>query len=711
MDMQKSAEQDSGTYFDEANGHWIQSGRYRGRILCELPFQVEPGRGESPLDASFRYTPHIICNACKAILQVCNDKVASVSAEGGGLALKITVDYGLRQLQQSALLGCHLCSIFESSTLSTIRDGKPSPFHRAGEDNNSDYVFFGMSASDDEAALCNLSVEHGNNRLGVVCSTLRIYPLLSTDDSTQVAEEARLSPSLGRSTGDDVTFTLAKAWLHECNYRHQHSATARPHQTLAIIRLLYLHRSNTEVAARLVNYVEDKDYVALSHSWGDQRHVPRLLKATKSIMKEGINLSEYPRTFLDAIEVTLRLGYEYLWIDSLCIIQDSEDDWNIQSSVMSQIYQASALTIAALKSSDSRGGCFTSNRNPLALRSLSVKELGFRLEPLDKSQLGQLEVDASGPFASPLHTRAWVVQERLSAPRTLYYGSLGIYWECQKQIRSECHAEEYSTIRNRTKKHLREALIATAGEQRAPCKRSDAPGQRSFQDHWYEFLKLYTPCLLTYSKDKLMAIKSMIRDIERSGCGPNTKGLWKENLAGELLWHVAKIEGSAYGAYEPRGRLENGLPSWTWASVHGRIDYSFSAGAIDWKPYIDQSGGEEQVLNIETYRRSVEINENEEITLLRSDTSYAGWGGDFDEEYSWYYDVEPHPEGLLWIILIQRAVISEQPILRGARCLLVRRAHGDGYERVGFVQVRYGLESDNPFNTNGQAEMEVVRLV
>ena len=107
----------------------------------------------------------------------------------------------------------------------------------------------------------------------------------------------------------------------------------------------------------------------------------------------------------------------------------------------------------------------------------------------------------------------------------------------------------------------------------------------------------------------------------------------------------------------------------------------------------------------------MEISENDEIALLRSDTTHSGWGGDFDDEYIWYWDTEPHPKGLLWIIVIQLTEISEQPRLRSVQCLLIRKAHGDYYERVGFVQVRYGRESDNPFNTNGRSETEMICLV
>ena len=703
------------TDFDEAKGQYIFTARYKGHVLSETPFQAEPDNEKGTFDPSFRYTLGIVCDACRAILQVCNEKVESILTEGGATPLRINVGYGVGQLQKSALLGCHLCSLFESSILATIRHGQPSPPYKPGRGPEYDYVYFKMNASVDKDYLYDLVVYHGSDRIEGCGRPVRVYPLLSSDDSTQKPDEARLLPSLGRDTGDDATFALAKDWLHDCKTQHQHNAGPRPSQELAIIRLLYLHRKNTEVEARLVNYVDDMEYLALSHCWGDQHHVPRLLEATEATMRKGINVSGFPQTFLDAMEITLRLGYKYLWVDSLCIMQDVVEDWRQQSSIMSLVYQTSALTIAALRSSDSRGGCFTARRNPLALHPLSVNALGLRIEPKDKGHQILLELDTSGPLALPLHTRAWVVQERLSAPRTLYYGCLGIYWECKTKIQSESHVGERSRSRDNSGKSLRDGLMVTAGEQSAGRKRFDWKGRHFFQDHWYKFLELYTPCSLTYPTDKLMAIRSMIRDIEKSGCRPNLLGLWTENLATELTWHVDHRRHHGLdddvATYEVRGRLENGLPSWTWASVHGRIEYYSLAGTIDWKPCIDRSEADKKILKIHTYRRSVEISESDEITLLRSDTTYSGWGGDFDDEYIWYWDTDPHPEGLLWIILIQRTVISEQPSLRSAQCLLIRKALGDDYERVGFVQVRYGRESDNPFNTNGRSKMEVICLV
>jgi hypothetical protein len=380
--------------------------------IYELPFQVEPHSDQLPPDPSFEYTPNVICNACRAILQFCKNEVVAASSIGRPFASRISVDYGLGQLQQSAVLGCHLCSLFETCTLCTIRGGKPNSHRLASEDNDSAYIYFDLSVSGDEDALFNLKVWHGNDTQVTGIWTLRVYPLLNSDDTSHDDNEAKLSPSLGQYTGDDATFALARDWLHECKDQHQHSAAAGPSQAVSIIRLLFLYTSNTQIAARLIDYAEERDYVALSHCWGDQSHVPKLLKATEARMREGIDLSAFPQTFLDAIEITLRLGYEYLWVDSPCIIQDAQDDWTAQSSVMSLIYQASVLTIVALKSSDSRGGCFTSSRNPLALRTLFVEELGIQVEPLDKSQIWQL---GSGHIRA---IRIATTYQRLGYPRT-----------------------------------------------------------------------------------------------------------------------------------------------------------------------------------------------------------------------------------------------------------------------------------------------------
>jgi Heterokaryon incompatibility protein (HET) len=99
------------------------------------------------------------------------------------------------------------------------------------------------------------------------------------------------------------------------------------------------------------------EYAALSHRWGGS--VPLIL--TTSLLSEfekGIQISKLPRTFRDAVTVTRQPGLDYLWIDSLCIIQDSVKDWENESSMMSKVYSRCYVNIAATHSRNSAGGLF-----------------------------------------------------------------------------------------------------------------------------------------------------------------------------------------------------------------------------------------------------------------------------------------------------------------------------------------------------------------
>src|SRR4051794_22873221 len=81
-------------------------------------------------------------------------------------------------------------------------------------------------------------------------------------------------------------------------------------------------------------------------------------KATKSTRLKSIPLVKLPKSFREAVFITRRLGYLYLWIDSLCIVQDDKEDWQQESAKMADIYENAALTIAASDSADSHKGCF-----------------------------------------------------------------------------------------------------------------------------------------------------------------------------------------------------------------------------------------------------------------------------------------------------------------------------------------------------------------
>jgi hypothetical protein len=97
-------------------------------------------------------------------------------------------------------------------------------------------------------------------------------------------------------------------------------------------------------------------YAALSHCWGGNK-IMTTTKATLKNREERLEFSKLPRTFQHAVDITRQIGLQYLWIDSLCIVQDSSE-WDIEASKMAQIYANSCVTIAADGAEDGDGGCF-----------------------------------------------------------------------------------------------------------------------------------------------------------------------------------------------------------------------------------------------------------------------------------------------------------------------------------------------------------------
>jgi hypothetical protein len=106
-------------------------------------------------------------------------------------------------------------------------------------------------------------------------------------------------------------------------------------------------------------------YLALSHCWGKIRI---LTTRSDNIQQHGkeISMTALSRTFQDAVILTRQLGVKYLWIDSLCIVQDSREDWELESIVMNEYYKNTYLTIVASYAQDGSVGCFQT-RNALAI--------------------------------------------------------------------------------------------------------------------------------------------------------------------------------------------------------------------------------------------------------------------------------------------------------------------------------------------------------
>jgi hypothetical protein len=369
-------------------------------------------------------------------------------------------------------------------------------------------------------------------------------------------------PTICPTTGDTECLELAKWWLKRCLAEH-HSCTeaaTKNEEADYPTRLLYVGAESESEKARIVITKDEippkADYITLSYCWGTKPFT-RLTTATLEDFRKEIKVDSLPATFQDAIKVTRYLGYSYIWIDALCIIQDVKDDWRNESAKMGSIYRGSILTITALGAASCFEGCFMA-RNPCCYQDIPLSNSEITITSRTPSPDGQpsfkREFEVNGHAASPVKTRAWCVQEELLSPRTLYYGSSGMFWQC-----IECEADEGYPLGTLSHENLKSVV-----------HRSTTSSSLDIWS-WRAILERYTGCKLTYATDKLIAISGIADVLSRATGEEMVHGLWKNHLWRELLWHSALASWAENAKCQ---RLENESPSFSWASV-GQAIYHF----------------------------------------------------------------------------------------------------------------------------------------
>lgn len=171
----------------------------------------------------------------------------------------------------------------------------------------------------------------------------------------------------------------------------------------------------------------------MSHCWPTGETLMTTL-ATLTSRKGGIDLGTLPKSFQNAIFLFRNLGIRYIWVDSLCIIQDCEADWQTQAALIDSIFANSSITIAVADDGSCTPGCFLSE--PPKLRSRLVHWPGIDGEGRYLTTVSQSSEHA--PLLRNDAGRGWVHPERREAKRILYLGKTELLWECQACVVCEC---------------------------------------------------------------------------------------------------------------------------------------------------------------------------------------------------------------------------------------------------------------------------------
>ncbi|KEY64556.1 hypothetical protein S7711_03622 [Stachybotrys chartarum IBT 7711] len=344
---------------------------------------------------------------------------------------------------------------------------------------------------------------------------------------------------------------VLREWMAKCAAEHSGCC---PSSTPLPTRVVDVGDSHGTAPRLKVSDGEVGAYITLSHCWGKTpEKVTRTTTKTLEQHLQAIPMSTLPKTFREAIEVARAVGVRYLWIDSLCIVQDDGLDWQRESAVMGDIYHNSFLTIAASGSPDSGGGCFLhqdSGNHPTIKCSVLNETTGEKIQ--GRVHLRRKIKNFEELATSVLHSRAWVLQERFLSPRIVHFDTDQMLWECRESrwSQDEIPSEAYSMSSNRL-----------WNEQFNFTDLEDRP---DFEWDWYAVIENFTKRGITKSFDKLPALSGLAKIFESKLTGRYVGGLWERYLPFGLLWR----RHNEWLTFPEAGYR---APSWSWAALDGHI--------------------------------------------------------------------------------------------------------------------------------------------
>ncbi|KAL9617305.1 MAG: hypothetical protein Q9160_007885 [Pyrenula sp. 1 TL-2023] len=369
------------------------------------------------------------------------------------------------------------------------------------------------------------------------------------DYSYNAAIDRKLGRIPERSSDADGCLDLLRGWLRECLSSHENSTS--PSRILPT-RLIDVGSRGVHQQPKIVELNGARpnvlradtfqgQYITLSHCWGGEI----AFKTTKSNLearKEQIPLENIPKTFRDAIDICRALDVRYLWIDALCIIQDSGEDWRKESSLMSTVYSGSLLTLSALDSKDSLAGIFK-----------------------DRPYRNQICVPLA--ISNAFFTR----MERVLSPRVVHFSEEQLFWECSDDHFSE---DGYASMAKKGTEFRTDVFLKTWSQ--IPWS---SPGyvSRIAYGWWYELIEDYSRRDLSIESDKLPAILGLAKQCNEYKAGGYVLGLWKSDLNRGLLLQNSPSLSRRSGRYELPSRVKGWrAPSWSWAAIEGAIRFRYT---------------------------------------------------------------------------------------------------------------------------------------
>ncbi|KAG9232635.1 heterokaryon incompatibility protein-domain-containing protein [Amylocarpus encephaloides] len=375
-----------------------------------------------------------------------------------------------------------------------------------------------------------------------------------------------------------------RSWVETCSENHIGCLTGRDANFFPA-RLLQIGNPDTNYDLRLIessgtSFMSTLDksappkYMALSYCWPTPDDTHKLLTTTQETLPGlmlDITSDSLPKAFRDAVRLAQALDIQYVWIDSLCIIQADEQDWQTESSKMAEIFSNAYLTVIAaagvschvgfLERDATRPWCsvpIPDSNSTFAGGSFCLRYRRHR----GSEKMAQIK---HGRWI----TRSWTYQEERLARRVLMFGENKFFFDCRTMERIEgtdrCkpRPDWVDTIREKTGDNDFDPPIRTNTGQ--------IYKRRTPYNHWQTLCSHYSRRVLTYADDKLPAISGMAKHIAKKVDSDYLAGLWREHLLQDLLWHT--IDGGKRPDNFRTSHYQYRAPTWSWASKDGHLSW------------------------------------------------------------------------------------------------------------------------------------------
>ncbi|CAG8959423.1 hypothetical protein HYFRA_00001321 [Hymenoscyphus fraxineus] len=337
----------------------------------------------------------------------------------------------------------------------------------------------------------------------------------------------------------DLPIDQALHFLKTCDREHQ--MCRKPIGNVKLpTRLLDIQAESIRLCTSS-HLPQDIRYATLSHCWGPDGVAYKLTNALLDSFQQGINQELLSKTFRDAILISKHLGTTYLWIDSLCIIQDDSEDWRKESVKMSEVYGNSYFNIAASCARNGSEGCLFSQSGLGSLRVQAKAKAKMMKDGLTYQDFEVIPYSlVSESFSnSALSKRGWAFQERLLSPRTLHFADSQLFWECNTHISCESFPE---------------------GIPEDLKNRYDSINKGKLSDCWDNVVSAYTRLQFSFPRDFLVALSGVIRYLEEQRQDKCIAGIWQNSAENDLLWYKLRPNETTDMPYI--------APSWSWASSY-----------------------------------------------------------------------------------------------------------------------------------------------